>query len=148
MGRPSSFKQTTADAICERLAHGETLRSVCRDPEMPGKTTVLRWLDAHESFRAQYARARSELADHWADEIVEIADDGTGDEWTDADGREHVNQDHIQRSKLRVDARKWLLARMAPKKYGDRHAHEVSGPGGAPVALALTDLVRSATEPE
>lgn len=119
-GRPSSFTQAIADLICERLAKPESLRSICDDETMPSKTTVLRWLRQSDEFRAQYARAREDQADAFADEILDIADDGRRDYVPDEDGHEVVDHDHIQRSKLRVETRKWLMGKMAPKKYGDR----------------------------
>lgn len=123
-GRPSSFTQAMADLICERLAKPESLRSICEDETMPGKTTVLRWLRQHDEFRNQYARAREDQADAFADEILEIADDGSRDYTTRQDANDDdfpvVDHDHIQRSKLRVETRKWLMGKMAPKKYGDR----------------------------
>lgn len=87
---------------------------------MPGKTTVLRWLRERDEFRVQYARAREDQADAFADEILEISDDGTNDTYKNEDGLDLLNHDHIQRSKLRVETRKWLMGKMAPKKYGDR----------------------------
>lgn len=107
---------------------------------MPDKSTVLRWLqkDEHASFRDHYAHARTLQAEHWADEIVEIADDGSGDvREVEKNGRliELVDHDHINRSRLRVDTRKWLMARMAPKKYGDRVGLEHSGPEGGPLVV-------------
>lgn len=100
---------------------------------MPGKSTVMRWLDAHAEFRDQYARAREAQADYWAEEIIEISDDGSNDTYKDEDGHERTNQDVIARSRLRVDTRKWLMARMAPKKYGDKITQEVTGADGAPL---------------
>lgn len=119
-GRPTSFTQAVADLICERLAKPESLRSICADENMPGKTTVLRWLRENDGFRTQYARAREDQADAFADDILEIADDGRRDYVPDEDGREVVDHDHINRAKLRVETRKWLMGKMAPKKYGDR----------------------------
>ena len=90
---------------------------------MPDKSTILRWLDAHAEFRDQYARAREAQADHFAEEILEISDDGTNDWMRRQQGEDTVevaNHEHISRSKLRVDARKWLMSKMAPKKYGDK----------------------------
>jgi hypothetical protein len=110
---------------------GESLRQVCEDDAMPSKSAVMRWLHANAEFRDQYARAMEVRAEHWADEIVQISDDGTNDTYKDEDGHERTNQDVIARSRLRVDTRKWLMARMAPKKYGDkididqRTTHEV-----------------------
>lgn len=92
---------------------------------------VMRWLSEQPAFRDQYARAREAQADYWAEEIVDIADDGTNDyvekERSDGSTYEAVDQEHINRSRLRVDTRKWLMARMAPKKYGDKIQQELSG---------------------
>lgn len=120
MGRPSGYSDELAITILERISEGESLRSVCRDGVMPSQSMVFRWLADNQSFREQYARAREAQADYWADEIVEISDDGGNDTYKDEDGNERTNQDVIARSRLRVDTRKWLMARMAPKKYGDK----------------------------
>ncbi len=135
MGRPSEFTRETADLICERLGNGESLRSICRDDEMPSKTSVMRWLSANEQFRDQYARARESQADYWADEIVEISDDGKNDTYKDENGNVRTDQDVIARSRLRVDTRKWLMARMAPKKYGDKLTNEHIGENGGPLVV-------------
>lgn len=73
-----------------------------------------------EAFRLQYRRAREDQADYFADEILEIADDSTNDFMERKDGTEYCDQENIQRSRLRVDTRKWFAARMAPKVYGER----------------------------
>jgi len=133
-GRPSSFTQETADTICERLALGESLRSICRDAAMPSQSMVFRWLSANQKFREQYAHAREVQADSWADDIIEIADDKSADEITDPEsGNSRFNSEFAARSRLRVDTRKWLMARMAPKKYGDKITQEVTGADGAPL---------------
>ncbi len=69
------------------------------------------------------------------EEMLEIADDGANDTYLDKDGNEKVNVDIVQRSRLRVDARKWALARMSPRRYGDRVATEISGPNGGPIQV-------------
>lgn len=128
MGRPTTFSPEVADAICERLANAESLRSICCDPEMPGQTTVFRWLadPAHDEFRQQYARAREAQADALFDEVLDIADDGTNDwmERKNADGEAGLgwqeNGEAIRRSQLRIDARKWMAGKLRPKKYGDK----------------------------
>jgi hypothetical protein len=92
---------------------------------MPGKTTVIRWLAKFPEFRDQYARAREVQADALLDECLEIADDASGDfvtRQTDNGPVQAVDYEHIARSKLRVDTRKWAVARLAPKKYGERVA--------------------------
>ena len=134
-GRPSLYTEALAAKICERLAEGETLRSICRDEKMPGKTTVLRWLgdEKNADFRTQYAHAREMQADRFAEEILEIADDTSEDWSTDKDGKKTLDHEHVQRSRLRIDTRKWLMARMAPKKYGDKIQH--TGDGGGPIRV-------------
>ena len=129
MGRPSSFTQEKADAICERLIEGESLRSICRDDDMPHPVTVFRWLDANESFRNQYARARSSQAERMAEEILQIADtpvDGERIEESD-DGMKVVREDMLGHRRLQVDTRKWLMSKLAPKKYGDKVEVENTG---------------------
>lgn len=123
-GRPTKYSEDLAITICERLIDGRSLRSVCRDEDMPAASTVFRWLSEKESFREQYARAKQEAADAMAEELLDIADDGTNDwmERLDKDGKSigwQLNGEHVQRSKLRADTRKWLMAKMKPKKYGD-----------------------------
>lgn len=136
-GRPSDFTQKVADLICERISNGESLRQICRDEEMPGKSTVMKWLAANAEFVDQYARAREVQADHFADEILEISDDGSNDWMKRAVDHGEVievpDHEHISRSKLRVDSRKWLMAKMAPKKYGDKVTTVMTGPNDGPI---------------
>jgi len=92
---------------------------------MPDKSTVFRWLAINEAFRDQYARAREAQADTLVDEILEISDDGRNDYMTSmGEGEEtlayRLNGEHVQRSRLRVDSRKWFASKVAPRKYGDR----------------------------
>lgn len=130
IGRPSSFTPELGDTICLRISQGESLREVCRSEDMPDKTTINRWLlnqdKLFDNFRIQYAQAREALLEHWAEEIVEISDDGTND-WTMRQGRPVVDNEAVQRSRLRVDTRKWLLSKLAPKKYGDKITQEHQG---------------------
>lgn len=125
-GRPSRYSQGVAEEICRRLATGESLRSICRDEAFPSEAAVRGWVvDDHEGFAAQYAGARDIGLDVMADEILEISDDGSND-WMERQTKEgeplgwQLNGEHVQRSRLRVDTRKWILSKLAPKKYGDR----------------------------
>ena len=134
-GRPSLYTEALAAEICRRLAEGETLRSLCRDKAMPDKATVLRWLADKEKadFRERYTYAREMQADALFDEALEIADDASGDWTKDKDGKEGVDHENIQRSRLRVDTRKWAAGKMAPKRYGDKLQH--TGEGGGPIRV-------------
>lgn len=140
MGRPSDFSQETADAICEAIASSNKgLETICSAEGMPGVSTVFRWLAAHESFRDNYARAREAQADFLADEMIAIADDGSRDYTKDEDGHEVVDHDHIQRSKLRVDARKWIASKLKPKKYGDKVDLTHGNPDGSPLVFQVVN---------
>jgi hypothetical protein len=136
MARPSTFTQEIADAICERLMAGQSLRTICKDEDMPAASTVFRWLTLNASFSEQYARAREIQADLMFDDVLEIADDARND-WMARNASEDVgwtlNGEHVQRSKLRVDARKWMAGKLAPKKYGERVMNEHTGAGGGPI---------------
>lgn len=118
-GRPCSFTQDIANTICQRLADGESLRAITRDDAMPGMFAVMQWLDRFPDFAQQYARARELQADTLFEMAGEIAHDGASD-WVMTKRGPEVNQEHIARSRLRVDTIKWQAGKLAPKKYGER----------------------------
>jgi hypothetical protein len=123
LGRPTTYSKELADKICERLAMGESMRTVCADDDMPAMSSVFKWLREYQEFTEQYARAKQESADAMAEEILDISDNGSND-WMERNyGEESVwvtNGEALQRSRLRVDTRKWLMAKMKPKKYGEK----------------------------
>lgn len=117
------FNQDTANAILERIANGESLRNIAKDDGFPSRPTIYGWLSSNKDFADQYARAREEQADSYADEIAAIADD----ESIPPDSR-----------RIRIDARKWVACKLKPKKYGDKVQAELSGAGGGPVRHSVT----------
>ncbi|SDG34785.1 terminase small subunit protein [Pelagibacterium luteolum] len=122
-GRPTDFSEAIADAICERIANGESLRAICADDDMPAKSSVFKWLSLHETFADQYARAREAQADALFDDILNIADTPLVGQKTKAtsDGKlETTEGDMIEHRRLQVDARKWMASKLQPKKYGDK----------------------------
>ncbi|OBW92992.1 terminase small subunit [Gallibacterium salpingitidis] len=123
VGRPSSFVQEVADDICMLLAQGESLRKICTRPGMPTRQTVFNWLNENQKFFDQYARARESQADFLLDEMLDIADCATPED--------------VSVAKLRVDSRKWYITKVAPKKYGDRIAQEISGVNGNAIELTV-----------
>jgi hypothetical protein len=142
-GRPTDYCQELADAICERIANGESLRHICSGPEMPNRASVFRWLGLHKEFSDLYARAKEEAAELFAEEIVEIADEREGKAIM-ADGAEVAvvfDSTAVARNRLRVDARKWVAAKLKPRKYGERVAQEISGPNGGPVQITRVERV-------
>lgn len=150
MGRPSTFSKGLASAICKRIAEGESLRSICLGADMPCLSTVIRWLadDRRSEFRSQYARAREAQADTIFDEILDIADDASND-WMerkrdDGSTDEVLHAEHVQRSKLRIDARKWVAGKLQPKKYGDKLELD----GKLDIAPVTINLVRQPEAPD
>lgn len=116
-GRPSNYTADLAAEICNRMACGQSLRQVCQAADMPHRATVTRWLADRPEFAAQYALARVELADYHFDEIIALAD----------------TAEDPAKVRLQIDARKWVASKLAPKKYGDRQQHELTGRDGGPI---------------
>lgn len=140
-GRPSTFTQEVADEICEQLSDGLSLREVCLAENMPPESTVRRWAVSDvNGFTAQYEEARRIGYHKLADEMIDIADDGSNDwmERQNSDGSTGdivLNGEHVQRSRLRLDTRKWMLSKVLPKIYGDKIVQEHTGPDGGPVDI-------------
>lgn len=137
-GGQTVFDPRIAKTVVEGVSTGKSLRQVCREIDFP-PSTIREWvLDDREGFAAQYARARELQVEAMADEIREVADDGTNDWMTIQRGGESVeveNKEVVNRSRLRVDTLKWIMSKIAPRKYGDRTQHEVSGPEGGPLVV-------------
>lgn len=138
-GRPSEYTQEIAARICSGIADGKSLKSICEPEDMPCKATVYLWLQQKPEFLDLYVRAREDQADTLADEIIDIADDSKHDIMivTNADGteREVENREVVNRSRLRVDARKWVASKLKPKKYGDAMIHK--GDETAPISVKI-----------
>jgi hypothetical protein len=124
LGRPTSYTPEIAAIICQRIALGESLRSICRDEGMPPAPTVCEWaISNRQGFSEQYAQAREIGLDLMAMETIEIADTPQIGEKRkiDADGKVEVTTgDMIEHRRLRVDTRKWYLSKLAPKRYGEQ----------------------------
>jgi hypothetical protein len=151
-GRPCLYDPELAQEICSRLAKGEALKEICRSDGFPLSATVHSWVRNNvNDFAIQYARAREDQAEHYADELVTIADDGQNDYMERLNNRGELvrvyDREHIARSKLRFEARQWVISKILSKKYGDKV--QVTGPGGGPlqsigVSLVTTDPVQAA----
>ena len=154
MPQQTSYTREVGDAICESIAEGESLRAICRKPDMPTASTVLRWaLRAENSsaeFVEQYARAREMQAEMFGDELREIVDDGSND-WmeefdkkTGASAGWKLNGEAVLRSRLRFDQRRWWMSKVLPKKYGEKLIQEHTGEVGIKRIMVPE---RIATEP-
>ena len=119
LGRPVIFSDAVMRAICDRLAEGQMLKDICRAPGMPSERAVRQRVVDDEVFHARYQRAKEQSNEVMEDEIREISDDSSGDMTIDEKGRPVVDHENINRSRLRVDARKWILAKRNPARWGD-----------------------------
>ena len=128
--RPVEFTEEIAEEVCWRLAHGESLVSICSSEHLPHCATIYRWLIRFPTFCEMYARAREDQADTNADEILAIADE-MPPEYTDEKGRTSLDQTYLAWQKQRIEARKWTSAKLKPRKYGDRVAVEGVEDGAA-----------------
>jgi hypothetical protein len=137
LGRPSKYTDELATEICERIINGESLNKITKDAHMPDVRQVYRWLNSKESFRQQYAHAKEDQADTYADEIVAIADEQPElIPIYDKDGKlieVKVDTAFIAWQKNRIDARKWTSSKLKPKKWGERQI--ISGDAENPLEV-------------
>lgn len=124
-GRPSGYSEKIGSIICARIADGESLRMICADAKMPGRRTVLDWLDddRYSAFRAKYARARENQADYLEEEMCDIERDTLSGKLDPKAAR------------VVLGSKQWRAEKLAPKKYGNRLNLEGSGEGGALVVV-------------
>jgi len=130
---PKLEKQKKITEVLTQMREGKSLRQASK---MAGvaRQTFLDWVDKDQELSGQYARARSDMIDKIADDIMTIADE---DLIPTGEGK--VDSAMVQKQRLRVDTRKWLLSKMAPKKYGDKL--ELSGDEQAPVSIQRIERV-------
>jgi len=117
------FNPEAAKQIVERVANGESLRQIIKTEGMPARFVIYDWLAKNKEFADQYARAREDQADTYADEIAAIADDP------------EIPSDQ---KRIMVDARKWIACKLKPRKYGDRVTQEHTGADGGPIQAKVT----------
>ena len=133
LGRPTVFTPKVGETICARMCDGESLREICLDEKMPTRSSVHLWLVQAKGedpapglkiFSDQYKEAVEVRAENMFDELEGIADDGQND-WMEKEAKDGssytvLDHEHVQRSRLRIDTRKWKLSKMLPKRFGER----------------------------
>jgi hypothetical protein len=145
-GRPIKRTALLEKAILARMMGGESVRKICSDEKMPSRSLVHEWLSddaangVEGGFLDQYTRAMEIRAADIFDETIEIADDDDDDFVPDGDGGFAFNREAVQRSKLRIDARHWALARMSSKKYGPKGELALTGADGSAVRVISGDM--------
>jgi len=136
-GRPKSRTDAEIKAmqrlICLQIStSSQSIRTILKTlsnkvDKVPHLATVMNWLIEDKEFLDQYTRAKEEQCEYMAEEILDISDDSSLDMAFTEDGKQYVDREHINRSRLRVDTRKWILSKLKPKKYGERIGLEHSG---------------------
>lgn len=120
-------KTKIINEICERVTNGEALRNICNEDGQISSTTFYEWLDDDEDKQERYTRAGKDRANHIFEDILDIADNQEKDVLEDKDGNEYINHNVINRAKIRIDARKWMLGKMDPTKYADTSKLQLEG---------------------
>lgn len=138
MAYSNKEKETIFNHILREIENGRPLRRIIKEDEgMPNTETFYKWIDGDEEKTKLYQRACEDRADNLFEEILDIADDSSLDE-IEFKGRTLENKEFVSRSKLRVDARKWVVARLNPKKYGDKNTTILEG-GEKPIEISFED---------
>lgn len=139
VGRPSKYTPQLGERICAEIAAGRSVRAICEDEWCPVSSTIFYWLAGNKQFSEQYAQAREQQAELFAEQIIEIADDARNDfmeRETEKGAIVLCDHENINRSRLRVDARKWVVSKILPKKYGD--SVKVGDMQGNPLGFFVT----------
>lgn len=112
-------REETFKEIINFVQDGNSLKESC-DKSRITRETFYKWIKEDETKSDTYARAREYRSDLIFEEILDIADNSGRDKKLNDEGIEVVDHENIQRDKLRVDARKWMLSKMNPKKFGEK----------------------------
>lgn len=142
---PVRYSAALAERICDQLMDGKSLNEICKAKDMPRESAIRMWVAAdYMGFAANYSRARLIGYERLAEEILQIANTPVSGfkkvtkpiTYKDADGNinptgemleEITEGDMIEHRRLQVDTRKWILAKMLPKVYGDKQQVELTG---------------------
>lgn len=129
-----SFSDELLAEMLDRVASGESLNQICEESGMPTRKTFYQWVSDDPAIRNMYEVALSLRADWVFDQIIEIADEpvGTTDNGSTDSGA-------VAKQKLQVDARKWVLSKMAPKKYGEKLESTIVGDGDNPLVITAIE---------
>ena len=130
---PKAEKEKKITEVLAGMRNGLSLRQSSENANVKAQT-FLSWVDQDKDLSEQYARARSDIIDKIADDIIKIAD-----EEMIPTGEGKVDNAMVQKQRLRVDTRKWLLSKLAPKKYGDKL--ELTGDDKSPLTIQRIERV-------
>jgi hypothetical protein len=133
------------------IAEGLTLPKILNEPDMPCMSNVMRWVHTHPEFAKMYDTATQVRAEVMVEEMTDISDDTSQDHLEETwNGKTYTveNKEFVQRSRLKIETRKWIASKIKPKKYGDKmqldhegsltiRKTEIEMPNKLPVGAAL-----------
>src|SRR6185437_16836495 len=102
MARPSEYSHEVFTAICDRISEGEMLAKICEEEDMPTRLAFYRWMGTREQLKNVYARARLAWADWWAERVLAISLDSSGDIFIDGAGKAMIDHANVQRARLQT----------------------------------------------
>jgi hypothetical protein len=147
LGRPTTYSIEIAAEICALLGDNMKLHDICRETRFPSAATVYRWLIEYPDFRKAYDCALQAKFDARSEEIIAIADDASRDfiQEPDAEGILTVrpNKELLERTKLRIETRKWQMQKELPHKYADTQPITIS----SPVSVEKPDAIADQRQP-
>jgi hypothetical protein len=136
--KPERDKDAICQAVLQGMRDGLSAFKACQAAGVP-QSTFNRWVDADAKLAEDYAHAREDLIERMANDVLELADSEVPET---GDGKRDWQA--IQQRKLQVDSRKWLLSKLAPKKYGDRL--ELAGDKENPLQVQTIDASKLSTD--
>ncbi len=107
-GRPTLYNKELTNKICEQIADGKSIRTICKAEDMPGMSTIFTWLGENQEFQEQYTRAKSMQSDAFIEDMLDKTENVSTD------------KDSIAKARLQVDTMKWIASKLKPKVYGDK----------------------------
>ncbi|MDP3560229.1 MAG: hypothetical protein Q8R79_07785 [Legionellaceae bacterium] len=121
-GRPTKYNLKLGQEICDAIAStSKGTKKLCAEhPHWPCQDTLFTWLRAYPEFSEQYAQAKVCQIELLVDEVLEISDDASQDQYVNELGVLVSNPPAINRARLKVDTRKWLACKLVPKVYGNK----------------------------
>jgi hypothetical protein len=150
-GRPSIYTEELGEEICHRIANGETLAEICRDPHMPWPNAIREdWLKRQPEFARRYASARTVQPEAIVERGFAVAMLDT-------------TQFNANASRLQWDVCRWTAGRLDPRwsdktevsvTVQDTEAGRIAGQQRAELIAALqrlakpTPMIDGEAEPE
>ena len=129
----SEDRATVSQLVLNGMRSGLSAFKACKQAGV-NQSTFNDWLNDDTKLAADYARAREDLLEMMASDLLDIADRPVGSIESGA-----TDSGAVADKKVQIDTRKWLLSKLAPKKYGDKL--ELSGDPANPLVQRIERVV-------